>query len=427
MCVRCLAGFLAAADDGAPDAGEWATAKAHRYGHFELLTDAAGQPLELGRGAMGATYRARDTVLHRTVALKVIERSIATLPAARTRFLREARAAARFQHPSVAAVSHYGEQDGECYYVMELVEGDTLEARVQREGPLTATMTLEIASQVAQALVAAETLGIVHRDLKPSNLMLVGRNADGKGDAGAPLVKVIDFGLAKAVDAAAQTASSSETRAGFVGTPAFASPEQFHPSEDTRIDSRADIYSLGVTMWYALCGHSPFSGRTLEEIHAQQSEPLPTGQLLSPPRAPACGCLADVHPDTGPGEAATVRPRIARPVAAVSGQPPARDAASGKILARRTLVACHCGTSGVRQRRRCLVGAPSERSRPGGPLSRRAAVRERESRSERCFLHDGGGGSDHRGPGTSGGSEGRQPGQRQSIPAGSTRFRQNRR
>ena len=100
-------------------------------------------------------------MLHREVALKVIEQSVAALPAARQRFLREARAAARFQHPAVAAVSHYGEQDGECYYVMELVEGETLEARVRRAGPLSAALTLEIASQISQALVAAEALGIV--------------------------------------------------------------------------------------------------------------------------------------------------------------------------------------------------------------------------------------------------------------------------
>ena len=287
VCVRCLAGFLAGADDGAPDDGESSATEARRYGHFELLTDAAGHPVELGRGSMGATYRARDTVLHREVALKVIEQSVAALPAARQRFLREARAAARFQHPAVAAVSHYGEQDGECYYVMELVEGETLEARVRRAGPLSAALTLEIASQISQALVAAEALGIVHRDLKPSNLMLLGRGEDGKRGDGVSTVKVIDFGLAKAVDAAAQAAGPGDTRGGFVGTPAFASPEQFRGAEDARIDGRADIYSLGATLWYALCGRSPFAGRTLEEIHARQNEPLPTAQLLSR-HAPKC-------------------------------------------------------------------------------------------------------------------------------------------
>ena len=121
---------------------------------------------------MGTTYRARDTVLRTTVALKVIEQSVAAHPTARARFLREARAAANLHHPNVATVSHYGEQDGQCYYVMELVEGETVEARVRRDGPLSVALALEIAAQVARALAAAEARGIVHRDLKPSNLML---------------------------------------------------------------------------------------------------------------------------------------------------------------------------------------------------------------------------------------------------------------
>ena len=103
------------------------------------------------------------------MALKVINREVAEHPAARARFLREARAAAQLHHPNVASVSHYGEQDGECYYVMELVEGETLEERVRREGPFTPALTLEVGVQVARALAAAEARGVVHRDLKPSN------------------------------------------------------------------------------------------------------------------------------------------------------------------------------------------------------------------------------------------------------------------
>ncbi len=135
--MRCLAGFLAAADDGPPDAGGWTAARTHRYGHFELLTGEDGQPLELGRGSMGTTYRARDTVLHRSVGPEGhrAERGGACRRPASVSCARHARRR-EFQHPSVAAVSHYGEQDGECYYVMELVEGETLEARVRREGPL---------------------------------------------------------------------------------------------------------------------------------------------------------------------------------------------------------------------------------------------------------------------------------------------------
>ena len=143
-----------------------------RYGHFEVATGEDGFPVELGAGAMAVTYRACDTVLNCFVALKVINQGTADHPAARARFLREARAAARLRHPNVASVTHYGEQDGQCFYAMELVEGETLEAKVRRDGPLPALLTLEIAAQVARALTAAEACGVVHRDLKPSNLML---------------------------------------------------------------------------------------------------------------------------------------------------------------------------------------------------------------------------------------------------------------
>ena len=281
-CLRCLVNFASLPEDEEleeeREASEPVRAAQRRYGHFELARGADGSLLELGHGAMGTTYRAQDTVLHCAVALKVIDRKVAEHPAARERFLREARAAAQFQHPNVARVSHYGEQEGECFYAMELVEGETLEARVRREGPLPVTLTLAIAIQVTKALVAAEARGIIHRDLKPTNLMLT--TPEGEMD-GVPLVKVIDFGLAKAVTAAANAEGAFQTRNGFVGTPAFASPEQFDRSEETRIDHRSDIYSLGITMWYALCGRTPFAGRSLAEIHCQQAGLLPLDQLTA--------------------------------------------------------------------------------------------------------------------------------------------------
>ncbi len=283
-CAHCLANALLLPDDepfeDEPPGSEATMLPPRRYGHFEILTQPDGSRFELGHGAMGTTYRAQDTVLHRAVALKVIDRSVAEHPAARMRFLREARAAAQFQHPNVAAVSHYGEQDGECFYAMELVEGETLEARVQRHGPLPATLTLEVAFQVSQALLAAEARGVVHRDLKPTNLMLVTPDEPGEADKSC-VIKVIDFGLAKAVTATAALPGATQTLGVFVGTPAFASPEQFGSTEVTRIDHRSDIYSLGVTMWYALTGRAPFPGRSLEEIHARQSDRLPLEQLTA--------------------------------------------------------------------------------------------------------------------------------------------------
>ena len=235
---------------------------------------ADGFPIELGSGAIAITYRARDTVLNSVVALKVIDRKVAKMPGVRSRFLREARAAAQIHHPNVARVSHYGEQDGECFYVMELVEGETLEAKVRREGPMPLALALEVIEQAARALAAAEACGVVHRDIKPSNIMLE------SDPSGALIVKVIDYGIAKILDPEAER-DAEQTQTGFIGTPAFASPEQFAPSEQTKIDTRSDIYSLGVTFWYLLSGRVPFVGRTLDEVAARQAEPLPLEQLKS--------------------------------------------------------------------------------------------------------------------------------------------------
>lgn len=138
-CLRCLVGFALAPDEAETcDAAPGSLC----YGHFEVALTVDGIPIELGSGAMATTYRARDTVLHCDVALKVIDRKVAEHPAARGRFLREARAAAKLHHPNVASVSHYGEQDGECYYAMELVDGETLEALVQKSGPMAPPIAL---------------------------------------------------------------------------------------------------------------------------------------------------------------------------------------------------------------------------------------------------------------------------------------------
>jgi serine/threonine protein kinase/Tfp pilus assembly protein PilF len=243
-----------------------------KYAHFEVEVGADGFPAELGAGAMAITYRARDTVLNSEVALKVIDRSVAQNPGARSRFLREARAAANIHHPNVARVTFYGEQDGECFYAMELVKGETLEARVRRDGPMPLAIALEVIEQAARALAAAEACGVVHRDIKPSNIML-------ESDAsGALRVKLIDYGVAKVMGPQAEP-GIEQTQAGFIGTPAFASPEQFAGTGQMPIDTRSDVYSLGVTLWYLLTGRTPFVGRTMEEIRARQTSELPLEQL----------------------------------------------------------------------------------------------------------------------------------------------------
>jgi len=276
--------------DSTPDAPEGGM----RFGVYEIDCHADGSLCELGRGAMGVTYRAADTSLQRKVALKIIKTDIAQRSAdARERFVREARAAAAFRHEHIATVYQFGMrfETGQYFYAMELIEGETLEDHVRRKGPVDARTTIGIAQQVTSALVAAEKHGLVHRDLKPANLMLV--NADDAEatasdqprskrskiralrKSGIPVVKIIDFGLAKAFHTATDPKSLTHDR--FVGTPAYASPEQF---EHSALDVRSDIYSLGETLWFALTGKTPFAGHSLEEIHrAQQSNALPIEQL----------------------------------------------------------------------------------------------------------------------------------------------------
>ena len=146
---------------------------------------------------------------------------------------------------------------------MELVEGETLEAYLRRTGPLRPVLALEVIAQVGRALIAAEVQGVVHRDLKPANLMLIN---DLEPEI---IVKIIDFGLAKAVVSPDQT---DLTHGGFVGTPAFASPEQ---CAGTGVDVRSDLYALGITLWQMLTGQVPFGGSLLEMKHQHLHAPLP--------------------------------------------------------------------------------------------------------------------------------------------------------
>src|SRR5262245_30965994 len=280
-CMSCLlrAGFgsEAMAQELTPNASD----DSERFGIYEIDRREDGSLYELGRGAMGVTYGATDTTLQRKVALKIIKTDIAQRGEdTRERFMREARAAAALRHEHIATVYQFGMrfETGQYFYAMELIEGETLDERVRRAGPLDAPTTVGIAQQVTSALVAAEKRGLIHRDLKPANLMLLSADDDevvAMSLRAVPTVKIIDFGLAKAIHT--QTDPKSLTHDRFVGTPAFASPEQF---EHSALDVRSDIYSLGQTLWFALTGRTPFSGRTMEEIHrAQKSNALPIEQL----------------------------------------------------------------------------------------------------------------------------------------------------
>ena len=245
-----------------------------KFEHFQVLRRPDGSLWELGRGAMGVTYRAFDTNLRCDVALKVINPQFLNSETARQRFLREARAAAQLRHPNVASVFHLGNVSGSFFYAMEYVEGETVEHRVEQEGALESSLAVRITRQVSRALIAADKQKLVHRDIKPSNIMLVHDQ-----DQDHLLVKVIDFGLAKSLSSGPDQ-SVTVTIGGFVGTPHFASPEQL---EERDIDIRSDIYSLGVTLWFMLAGKPPFQGSMASVIHQHLGSPLPSEVLATFP------------------------------------------------------------------------------------------------------------------------------------------------
>lgn len=239
------------------------------YHHYRLKTDGQGNPIELGRGDLGVTYRAIDTNEDDEVVLRVINPKVLGDDDFNQRFILEARAAVAMRHPNIASVLHFGEAHGTYYYAMETVHGETLAARVRRKGSLVIGEALTITEQVACALIAAEEKNVVHRDIKPSNIIIAQR------EDGEQYVKLIDFGLVKNLQPESAQATW-KSMAGFVGTPAFSSPEQF---QGIPLDARSDIYSLGVTLWYALTGHLPFRGSVDEVMLSHLQASLPLEQL----------------------------------------------------------------------------------------------------------------------------------------------------
>ena len=247
---------------------------AQRFGHYELLKSQDGKPVELGRGAMGVTYKAVDVDLRCSVTLKVISERYLNDESARLRFLREARAAASVRHPNVASVFHLGKTGQNYFYAMEFVEGETLENLIKRSSRLEVQLALEIVTQVAAGLAAVHKQKLVHRDIKPSNIMV------SMEEGGGVTAKIIDLGLAKlANEPGSQTAIS--TPGAFVGTPKFASPEQFAGFD---VDIRSDLYSLGATLWEMVTGHAVFRGTPAEVMYQHQHAPLPLDLLAAVPQ-----------------------------------------------------------------------------------------------------------------------------------------------
>jgi serine/threonine protein kinase len=253
----------------------------------------------LGRGGMGAVYRARDMRLDRLVAVKVVRAELLGDLEARKRFRREAQIVARLQHPSIVAVYDYGTfVDGGAYLVMELVRGEDLRHVLQREGRMEPQAALQILTAVCAAIEAAHREGVLHRDLKPENILLPG----GSGEA-----KVLDFGVAKVVadEAVPESLPSPDaptmiTAAGMIiGTPAYMAPEQFHA---TRLDTRTDVFALGVMAYEMLSGELPFGRGSLGEVVLAQARGAPPikNVVLPPAAERAIRAALDADPDRRP-------------------------------------------------------------------------------------------------------------------------------
>jgi hypothetical protein len=205
---------------------------------------------ELGRGGMGVVYRATNPVLKRDEALKVMLPEAAARPQARERFLREARAMAAVRHDHVVEVYHVREVDGVPYLAMPLLEGETLAARLKRDGTLPPGEVLRLGREMADGLAAAHALGLIHRDIKPTNVWL---------EVGTNRVKLLDFGLVRERDAA----SGLTGEGAVLGTPAYMSPEQVNGKA---LDARSDLFSVGSVLYECATGRRPFTGPTLTAV-----------------------------------------------------------------------------------------------------------------------------------------------------------------
>ncbi len=218
-----------------------------RIGNYEIIE-------RIGRGSMGVVYRARHASLGKEVALKLLPPRLSQDPLFVERFLREARAAARLNHPNIVAALDAGRADGFHYFAMELVSGASVKEVVETYGPVEEREALKVAFFVSKALRHAHEMGIVHRDVKPANIMIT---HDGR-------VKLTDLGLARVTDAADCTLTQDGRS---VGTPYYMSPEQ--AVEDRAVDARCDIYSLGCTLYYMLVGRPPYDAPTPSAILAK--------------------------------------------------------------------------------------------------------------------------------------------------------------
>lgn len=222
----------------------------------------------ISEGGMGAVYRATHILMDKKVAVKVLRPSLAADDTIVARFSREAKAASRIAHPHALSVTDFGEsENGVVFLVMEYLDGKTLKNEIRSTGPMVLSRVVEIIRQVGSALDAAHAEGVIHRDLKSDNIMLVESN-------GADWAKVLDFGIAKITERVGSFDPGITAPNLIIGTPQYMSPEQC--SQSSELDSRSDIYSLGVILYEMLIGHVPFTGESTTAImmkHLQEAPP----------------------------------------------------------------------------------------------------------------------------------------------------------
>jgi eukaryotic-like serine/threonine-protein kinase len=232
----------------------------------QLLAGRYSIERELGRGGMGIVFLARDVALDRLVAIKLLPPQLAN-PAARDRFLREARTAAGLSHPNIVPI-HAVEQAGDCvFFVMGYVDGETLRERVARTGPLAPRLAMKLMQEVGWALAYAHRCGVIHRDVKPDNIMI---------ERGTDRALVTDFGIAVRGGAGKPGAGVADA----AGTARYMSPEQ---ALGEPVDERSDLYSLGATLFFALTGRPPFEAANVPAIITKQvTEPAPRLEKLRP-------------------------------------------------------------------------------------------------------------------------------------------------
>ncbi len=235
----------------------------------KILADKYRIDERLNEGGMGTVYRGTHVLMDKTVAIKVLRSSLAADEKIVARFSREARAASRISHPHALSVTDFGEaENGVVFLVMEFLNGQTLKNVIRQEGPMPLARVVEIIRQVGAALDAAHEQGVVHRDLKSENIMLLAAN-------GPDYAKVLDFGIAKIKEHDGDYDPGLTAPDLVIGTPQYMSPEQCSQAPD--IDSRSDIYSLGVIIYEMLVGHVPFTGPSPTSIMMKHlQEPVPS-------------------------------------------------------------------------------------------------------------------------------------------------------